>query len=81
MLSTLVHDYEGRRYREWELELSGREILQALMESNGLTQSDLAGIMPQPRVSDILSGQRPISKTQALALGERFKINPAAFLR
>lgn len=81
LLSTLVQDYERQRYQDWNSELTGRELLQALIESNDLTQSDFADIMPQSRVSDILSGRRRISKLQALALGERFHLNPAAFLR
>ena len=81
LLSTLVQDYERERYQDWNAELSGRDLLRALMESNDLTQSDFADVMPQSRVSDILSGRRRISKLQALALGERFHLNPAAFLR
>ena len=81
MISTLVQDYESNRYREWSVERSGREMLQDLMKFNALTQSDLTEIMPQSRVSEILSGRRFISKKQALALGERFGVNPVAFLR
>jgi HTH-type transcriptional regulator/antitoxin HigA len=80
LISAVVHDYESKRYQEWNVELTGREMLKALMESKGLSQSDLAEIMPQSRVSEVLSGHRVISKAQALALGERFRINPVAFL-
>ena len=57
------------------------EVLQYLMEANGLKPVDLAGEFgSRGRVSDVLSGRREISKDQAKRLGARFGISPAAFI-
>jgi antitoxin component HigA of HigAB toxin-antitoxin module len=57
------------------------ELLRHLMEANQLRQADLAPILGgQPTVSAILRGLRQINARQAVALGHRFKLSPAAFL-
>jgi len=57
------------------------EILQALMEEQGLRQADLLDVFgSRSRVSEAVSGKRAISKEQAKKLGERFCLSPAAFI-
>jgi len=57
-----------------------RDILQFLIEENGLTQADIPGI-PQSRISDILGGRRRINISQAHTLGDFFKTDFALFLK
>ncbi len=76
----LVQDYERRRYPEMFRESDPRDILQFLIEENGLTQADIPGI-PQSRISDILGGRRSISVSQAHIFGDFFKTNFALFLK
>jgi HTH-type transcriptional regulator / antitoxin HigA len=80
VISTLIREYEAQRYQIWSEDRSPREILLELLEANGLSQSDLGDIMPQPHISAFLAHKRGISKSQALALGQRFHINPTVFL-
>jgi HTH-type transcriptional regulator / antitoxin HigA len=57
------------------------DLLKHLMDTNGLRQSDLAEIFGgQSIVSAVLNRRRQINGRQALALGQRFKLSPAAFL-
>src|SRR5579871_4685608 len=46
------------------------------MEQSGLKQEDLADIVPQHRISEILSGKRGISKEVAKKLAKRFNAAP-----
>lgn len=58
-----------------------RETLAYLIKENGLRQADLVGIFPsQSLVSEVLNGKREITKTQAKALSERFKLRIEAFI-
>ena len=51
------------------------------MESNGLTQADLAQELGgQPVVSAILNGRRRINARQASELAARFGVSPALFI-
>ncbi len=54
------------------------EVLRYLMEENHLKAADLP--LPASRVSEILTGKRAISKSQARALAERFGVSPALFI-
>ena len=57
------------------------EILQHIMESSGILQADLVGIIGSSGVmSEVVNGKRSISKTQAKALGEHFKVSPSLFI-
>jgi HTH-type transcriptional regulator / antitoxin HigA len=56
------------------------EVIRFLMEEHGLTQSELPEIGAQSVVSDILSGRRFLNPRQMRALGERFGVDPGAFL-
>lgn len=80
LLANLLEDYERRTLPPLE-KSSPVEILKFLMEQNNLRQSDLADIFStQSVVSDVLGGKREITKNQAKALAERFKLNVEAFM-
>lgn len=57
------------------------EILQHIMEHSGTRQADLVGLLGSSGVvSEIVNGKRAISKAQAKALGDRFKVSPSLFI-
>jgi HTH-type transcriptional regulator/antitoxin HigA len=79
LLVHLIHDFETCYYKPRHA--SPLEVLHFLMESNGLKQADLAPVIGSKGLtSDIVNGKRAISKANAKALGEFFKISPAAFI-
>ena len=56
-------------------------ILQFLMKQNELRQADLVKVFgSRGRVSEVINGKRGISKAQAKALGQFFKVAPEAFI-
>ena len=57
-----------------------REVLRFLIEQNGLKQGDLDDVAPQNRISEILSGARPVSKEIAKRLAKRFHVHADLFL-
>lgn len=79
LLVLLIEEYETENY---PLENpKPYEILQHLMESSGTSQADLVGVIGSSGVvSEVVNGQRNISKIQAKALGEYFKISPSLFI-
>ncbi len=56
------------------------QLIKDLMETLGLTGSDLPEIGDKTAVSKVLNGERPISHRMAYALAERFAMQPHAFL-
>jgi HTH-type transcriptional regulator / antitoxin HigA len=80
LLITLIEAYESQQYSMPAS--SPQEVLQHIMDSSGLRQADLAEIMGASSgvVSEIVNGKRSISKAQAKALGQRFKISPSLFI-
>jgi HTH-type transcriptional regulator / antitoxin HigA len=78
MLGDLVSAYEQAHYA-MPPAMNGAEVLQFLMERDGLRQSDLPEIGNQAKVSEILSGKRNINLRQARALAARFGV-PLALL-
>jgi HTH-type transcriptional regulator/antitoxin HigA len=60
---------------------SGPEILRALMEEHGLSQSNLPEVGSQGVVSEILSGKRDLNVHQIARLAARFGVSPGVFLR
>jgi HTH-type transcriptional regulator/antitoxin HigA len=78
LLVTLIEVYEKENY---PIESEPHEILQHLMESSGTRQADLVGIIGSSGVvSEVVNGKRAISKAQAKALGDYFKISPSLFI-
>ncbi len=79
LLSALVERYEDET-EDFPVSPPHR-ILQFLMEQNDLQQTDLVKIFGSSgRVSEVVNGKRGISKAQAKALGEFFKVSPELFI-
>jgi HTH-type transcriptional regulator/antitoxin HigA len=80
LLVTLIEIYESQQY---SIPASTpQEILQHIMDSSGLRQTDIAEIIGASSgvVSQIVNGKRAISKAQAKALGQQFKVSPSLFI-
>jgi HTH-type transcriptional regulator/antitoxin HigA len=79
LLSRLIEDYEDRTFPIPNS--PPYRTLQFLMEQNDLRQADLVRIFgSRGRVSEVVNGKRAISKNQAKALGEFFKLSPELFI-
>jgi HTH-type transcriptional regulator / antitoxin HigA len=79
LVGDLVESFENRAIPASAA--SPAEVLLLLMESNGLTQTDLAQELGgQPVVSAILNGRRRINARQASELASRFGVSPALFI-
>lgn len=79
LLVTLIEVYETENYPIDKPD--PHEILQHIMESSGTRQADLVGIIGSSGVvSEVVNGKRAISKAQAKALGDYFKISPSLFI-
>jgi HTH-type transcriptional regulator/antitoxin HigA len=80
LLVKLIEDYEEENYPMDES--TPHEILQHIMESSGIRQADLVRILGSSSgvVSEVVNGKRSISKAQAKALGEYFKVSPSLFI-
>ncbi len=79
LLVTLIEVYEAENYG---IDKSDpHEILQHIMEASGTRQADLVGIIGSSGVvSEVVNGKRAISKAQAKALGDYFKVSPSLFI-
>ena len=78
LVGDLVGDYDQEHFAIAASE--PREVLRTLMAAKGLSQSDLAGIVPQSNLSAILAGKRNISTSLAVKLAGYFKVNLALFI-
>ncbi|MGK7875695.1 MAG: type II toxin-antitoxin system HigA family antitoxin [Xenococcaceae cyanobacterium] len=79
LLVTLIETYEAENYPMNES--APHEILQHIMEASGIRQADLVGIIGSSGVvSEVVNGKRSISKAQAKALGDYFKVSPSLFI-
>jgi HTH-type transcriptional regulator/antitoxin HigA len=80
VLSTLVEGYEKEHHPIPDA--SEAEVLRLLLESNGLSQKELARSvgMATSTLSAVLNGDRSLTKQQVVALAKRFRISPTAFL-
>jgi HTH-type transcriptional regulator/antitoxin HigA len=79
LLTILIVEYEREHYPDPEL--TSLEFLKGLMELKDLKQKDLVGVIGSKGVvSEVISGKIEISKAQARALGEYFKVNYKSFL-
>ncbi|WP_242728738.1 helix-turn-helix domain-containing protein [Microcoleus vaginatus] len=79
LLVKLIEDYEETHY---QLNASNRHSrLLHLMEARSLEPADLVEIIGTVEtVTEIVNGQLEISKKQAEALGNFFRVNPGLFL-
>ena len=79
LIVTLIEAYEAEHYPMGKS--NPHEILNHLMESSGTRQADLVKVIGSSGVvSEIVNGKRTISKTQAKALGQYFKVSSSLFI-
>jgi HTH-type transcriptional regulator/antitoxin HigA len=79
LLVKLVEDFEERHYPM--VESSPTEMLKFLMEQRGLRQRDIVHLFGSSGVaSEVINGKRAISKNQAKALAEFFRVSPELFI-
>jgi HTH-type transcriptional regulator / antitoxin HigA len=77
-LKLLLDEFEKRTYRIPAA--TSIEVIEELMEANGLKQKDLVGIFPtESIVSEVLKGTRPLRVEHIKRLSERFNVSPAVF--
>ena len=79
VISDLIEKYEEEHFPVGPA--SPAEVLQFLMEQNGLRQADLAHLFSsKSNLSEVLSGRRELSKAQILRLAKYFRVSLALFL-
>jgi HTH-type transcriptional regulator/antitoxin HigA len=78
LIANQVKAYEDEHVQIPDAEPS--EVLRFLIDQNGLKQGDLDDVAPQSRISEILSGTRPVSKEIAKRLAKRFHVHADLFL-
>ncbi|MBW4673889.1 MAG: transcriptional regulator [Desmonostoc geniculatum HA4340-LM1] len=79
LIVTLIEAYEAQNYPMDES--APHEILQHIMQASDTLQADLVGIIGSSGVvSEVVNGKRSISKAQAKALGDYFKVTPSLFM-
>jgi HTH-type transcriptional regulator / antitoxin HigA len=80
LLITLIEKFEQEYYSPGSAS-TPRSMLLFLMEQKDIKQSDLVGVIGSKGiVSEVVNGLREISKAQAKALGEFFKVDPGLFI-
>jgi HTH-type transcriptional regulator/antitoxin HigA len=78
LLLLLIEDFETRTYNIPSA--SPVEVIEELMNANGLKQKDLVGVFPTESViSDVLAGKRALTVEHIKKLSERFAVSPALF--
>ena len=78
LLAMHIENYERERFPIPAAE--PHEVLAALIEMNNLRQKDLVPLLgPRSVVSELVSGTRPLSKTNIERLSRRFHVSPAVF--
>jgi len=79
LLGKLIADFEEKFYQPREA--SPQEVLIEMMNARGLKQKDLTKVFgSKGRVSEAISGKREISKIQAKALADFFKVSAEMFI-
>jgi HTH-type transcriptional regulator/antitoxin HigA len=78
LLSMLLEEYEDR-VRPLPKTDPGK-MLAYLLQERGLRAADLASVLAKSRVSEIVAGKRAVSKDQAKALAEFFRVPVELFL-
>ncbi|MEA2687678.1 MAG: HTH-type transcriptional regulator / antitoxin HigA [Candidatus Eremiobacteraeota bacterium] len=79
LLTTLIEKFEEERYALNAA--SPSEILQELLEANGLKQKDLAKLVGSKGIaSEILNGKRRISRALARLFADRFHVPYRLFI-
>jgi HTH-type transcriptional regulator/antitoxin HigA len=79
LLTLLIEDYEEKAYALPQV--SPNESLKSLMEERGLKHKDIWPVLGNKgAATEVLSGRRSISKTQAKRLAEFFRVPVELFL-
>jgi HTH-type transcriptional regulator / antitoxin HigA len=78
LLMQLSEDFERGRYKRNTA--TPMELIRFLLEQRQQSPRDLWDVLGKSRVSEILSGTRPVTKSQAVKLGRFFGISPAPFV-
>ena len=79
LLGKLIADFEEKFYQPREA--SPQEVLIEMINARGLKQKDLTEVFgSKSRVSEVVSGKREISKIQAKALADFFKVSAELFI-
>ena len=79
LLVKLVEDFEERHYPMGES--SPTEMFKFLIEQRGLRQRDVVHLFGSSGVaSEVINGKSAISKNQAKALAEFFRVSPELFI-
>jgi HTH-type transcriptional regulator/antitoxin HigA len=78
LLSKIINDYEEKKYHA-KLG-SGINALKFLMQSHGLSQSDIPEIGSQGVISELYSGKRKLNIRQIQLLAKKFKVDPSTFI-
>jgi HTH-type transcriptional regulator/antitoxin HigA len=79
-LATLFHAYEEQHYPIITADLGPVDTVKFLMEENGMTASDLGGLLgDRAEGPKILNGKRDLSKDQIRLLAEHFKVSSGLF--
>lgn len=83
VLGGLIREYEVAHSVYLKKTISPRRALESLMESNGISQSELARQIgtQQSIISEILSGKRSFSSEVILSLSQRFCVRPELFMQ
>jgi HTH-type transcriptional regulator / antitoxin HigA len=82
VLSGIIETYEDKHHAIDDSQVSPREALEFLIETNGLTLSKLAaetGIQVST-LSDILHGKRELNLDHVRRLARRFGVDPGLFI-
>jgi len=78
VLSVLIEKYEKERFPIPDG--NPLEVLNELIEGNGLRQKDLVPVLGRESVvSEIMHGKRSLSMTHIMNLSRRFNVSPAVF--
>jgi HTH-type transcriptional regulator / antitoxin HigA len=79
-LSVLVAAYESERHAIETDDLSPIQVLEHLLEANGMNASQLGELLGNRALgSKILRGQRELSKNHIRILARRFNVSPSLF--
>ncbi len=79
LLYVLIEQFENQNYPISQS--SPLDTLRHLMEENNIKQEDLVGVIGSNNlVSEVINGDRGISKNQAKALGKFFNVDVSLFI-
>ena len=81
LIVKLIEDYEEKTYSisDW-CNLSPHEILEYVIESSGMVENDLVGIIgSEKKVHELIHNKKNIGHIEAQALGNYFQISPSLF--